>query len=196
MPNHHNEPTIHQPQENGRKFPQAIKTLLQRRTDTMEAYLTNSDEEMTDFTDKNLVEPLFVALAELCLKTDNSIMTIVLPTVALTAFSSRNQRTILGKRFHIDTVLTSHKPGQINLSQNTGINESIVVAKASRRSQTTHKVHQPRPDADRRDRSRRPTQSPFSCDEGTIPDGWGIASYWPSERMEEGDWTPAVWRSP
>ena len=29
-----------------------------------------------------------------------------------------------------------------------------------------------------------------------MPDGWGEVSYWPSERIEKGDWTAAVWRSP
>ena len=180
----------------GAKFPQAIKSQLQRRTDAMEAYLTSSDDEMIDFTDKNSIRPLFVALAELCLKAENGIMAMVLPTVALTAFSGRNERKILAKRFHIRTVLTSHQPGQINLSHNTGINESIIVAK---------RHDGPKPPTRFISLDRMPTDETevadlhkalSSCDEGEITDGWGIASYWPSERVKEGDWTPAVWRSP
>ena len=71
----------------GEKFPQAIKSHLQRRTDAMEAYLTGNDEEMIDFTDKNSIGPLFVALADLCLKADAGVMAMLKPTVALTAFS-------------------------------------------------------------------------------------------------------------
>ncbi len=26
--------------------------------------------------------------------------------------------------------------------------------------------------------------------------GWGEVTYWPAERIESGDWTPAIWRSP
>ena len=29
-----------------------------------------------------------------------------------------------------------------------------------------------------------------------MEDGWGVISHWPAERIESGDWTPAIWRSP
>ncbi len=34
------------------------------------------------------------------------------------------------------------------------------------------------------------------CAEGEMANGWGEVSYWPAERIEAGDWTPAIWRSP
>ena len=179
----------------GEKFPQAIKTQLQRRTDAMEACLTNSDDEMIDFTDKNALEALFTALADKCVQDPSGILTMINPTVALCAPSALKKRRILARRFHIHTVITSHLPGQINLSQNTGINESIVVA---RRQQG------PRPPTRFISLDRMPTDesevvdlhiSLSACHEGEITDGWGAVSYWPAERMEEGDWTPAVWRS-
>ena len=34
------------------------------------------------------------------------------------------------------------------------------------------------------------------CTEGPIPNGWGEVSWWPAERIQAGDWTPAIWRSP
>ena len=127
---------------------------------------------------------------------ENGIMAMVLPTVALTAFSGRNERKILAKRFHIHTVITSHQPGQINLSQNTGINESIIVALRN---------EGPKPPTRFISLDRIPSEESevedlhkalSSCHEGAITDGWGTVSYWPAERMAEGDWTPAVWRSP
>ena len=36
----------------------------------------------------------------------------------------------------------------------------------------------------------------LQCQKGLLDDGWGEVSYWPLERMAEGDWTPAIWRSP
>ena len=180
----------------GEKFPQAIKTQLQRRTDAMEGYLTNSDDEMIDFTDKNALEALFTALADQCVQGPSGILTMINPTVALCAPSALKKRRILARRFHIHTVITSHHPGQINLSQNTGINESIIVA---RRQQG------PRPPTRFISLDRMPTDESevaalhinlSACHDGEITDGWGAVSYWPAERMEEGDWTPAVWRSP
>ena len=34
------------------------------------------------------------------------------------------------------------------------------------------------------------------CQDGPLADGWGEVSHWSAERMEAGDWTPALWRSP
>ena len=31
---------------------------------------------------------------------------------------------------------------------------------------------------------------------GEIANGWGEVSYWPAERIAQGDWTAAIWRSP
>ena len=36
----------------------------------------------------------------------------------------------------------------------------------------------------------------LDCEEGHIANGWGDVSFWPAERIEAGDWTPAIWRSP
>ena len=94
----------------GEKFPQAIKTQLQRRTDAMEACLTNSDDEMIDFTDKNALEALFTALADKCVQDPSGILTMINPTVALCAPSALKKRRILARRFHIHTVITSHLP--------------------------------------------------------------------------------------
>ena len=180
----------------GEKFPQAIKTSLQRRVDVMEAYLTNTDTEMTDFTDKNALEPLFTALAEKSTPDVNGILTMVNPTIALCASSSVHKRRILAQRYHIHTVLTSHRPGQVNLSQNTGINESIILAK---------RHNGPKPPTKFINLDRMPTdesevldfhEALSECGEGTVRKGWGTVSYWPAERMALGDWTPAVWRAP
>ena len=36
----------------------------------------------------------------------------------------------------------------------------------------------------------------LECTQGQMSNGWGEVSYWLSNRIEEGDWTPAIWRSP
>ena len=179
----------------GGKFPHTIKKQLQRRTDVMEGYLTNADEEMIDFTDKNALEPLFTALAERCMAGPNGVLTMVNPTVALCAPSAIPKRRILGRRYHIHTVLTSHQPGQVNLSQNTGINESIIVARRDQEPKPpTRFISLDRMPVDEREVAQL-HRALSSCHEGEIAGGWGAISFWPSKWMEEGDWTPAVWRS-
>ena len=180
----------------GEKFPQAIKTRLQRRVDAMEAYLTNTDAEMTDFTDKNALEPLFTALAEKCMTGVDGILTMINPTIALCASSAVHKRRVLAQRYHIHTVLTSHRPGLVNLSQNTGINESIVIAKRHNGCKPPTRFI----NLDRMPTNESEVEELHaalqSCSDGDIADGWGTVSHWSAERMVEGDWTPAVWRHP
>ena len=118
------------------------------------------------------------------------------PTIALCAPSGLNERRILAQRYHIHTVLTCHQPGQINLSQNTAVNESVIVAK---------RHAGPKPDTRFINLDRFPVddsevddlhQCLTQCVNGPIANGWGEVSHWPAERIAAGDWTPAVWRSP
>ena len=52
---------------------------------------------------------------------------MIKPTIALSATSGLKERQILAQRFHVHTVLTCHQASNINMSQETNINESIVV---------------------------------------------------------------------
>ena len=180
----------------GEKFLKETQQRLRARADAMESTLVNADRALQGFVDKNSIEPLFVALADLCADDDNSIITMINPTIALTATSAQRKREILAQRCHIHTVVTCHDPKQINLSQNTSINESIIIAKRHNGTKPpTRFVNLDRFPADEGDVADL-HESLARCKEGAIPNGWGVAFYWPAERIEAGDWTPAVWRSP
>ena len=137
-----------------------------------------------------------MSLAEKCLAQDTGILSMVNPTIMFSSTSGRRERRILAKRFYIHTVITCHQPGQINLSQNTNINESIVVAQRHQGpkppTRFIHLDRLPMDEGDVEDFHRCLLQ----CSEGAIPNGWGEVSQWPAELMEAGNWTPAVWRSP
>ena len=180
----------------GEKFPSETKQALRKRVDALEQMLVNNDQDMDDFVDKNSIRPLFVALADKCLPDADGILTMINPTIALCAPSGLNERRILAQRYHIHTVLTCHQPGQINLSQNTAVNESVIVAK---------RHAGPKPDTRFINLDRFPVddsevddlhQCLTQCVNGPIANGWGEVSYWPAERIAAGDWTPAIWRSP
>ena len=49
------------------------------------------------------------------------------PTIALSNPSGLGERLVLARRYHVHTILTCHDPKQPNMSQNTGINESVIV---------------------------------------------------------------------
>ena len=162
----------------------------------MEQMLVRNDPELARFVDKNALEPLFTALADKCANPQTGILTMINPTVALCAPSALHKRRILAQRWHIHTVLTLHQPGNVNLSQGTGINESIVIAR---------RHDGPKPPTRFVNLDRIPVDESevddwhrclTDCSNGIIANGWGAVSWWPADRIEAGDWTPAVWRAP
>ena len=181
----------------GEKFPKETQQRIRSRTDAMEQILVRADHHLMEFSDKNSIRPLFVALADHIQKRPDGVVSMINPTIALSSTSGLKERQILAQRFHVHTVLTCHQPGNINMSQNTNINESIVVM---RRCQDD-----PRPSTRFINLDRFPVDDTevanlheclALCEKGSIPNGWGEVSEWPAERIEAGDWTPAIWRSP
>ena len=181
----------------GEKFPKSTQQALRKRVDDLEGMLTRNDPSLADFVDKNSLAPLFDALADKCLTSSSSgILTLVHPTIAMTAPAAQNERRILAQRYHIHTVLTCHQPGQPNLSENTNINESIIVAvRQDGAKSPTRFVNLDRMPVNNAEVDEL-HQYLAECDKGIIANGWGEVSEWPAERIAAGDWTPAVWRSP
>ena len=180
----------------GEKFPTNVQKALRQRVDAMEQILVRSDEDMRDFVDKNSIGPLFVALADRCMDPENGVVAMIHPTIALTNTSAQEERRVLARRYHIRTVLTCHHPSDFNLVQGSNINESIIVA-------TRH--NGPKPSTKFINLDRLPVDDYdvadlhrclLECQHGQIDNGWGEVSYWPAQRIAEGDWTPAIWRSP
>ena len=179
----------------GEKFPQETQKALRNRADSLEDVLIKSDGMMNEFVDKNAIAPLFVALADRCLQESSGVLTLVHPTIALTNTSGQQERTILAQRYHIHTILTCHQPGQTNLSQNTNINESIIVLSrhdvAKRPTRFINLDRMPMDETEVDDLH----SALLACTQGQINNGWGEVFYWPAERIEAGDWTAAIWRS-
>ena len=178
----------------GEKFSRTVQHELRKRADGLENGLVAADPEMEGFMDKNSIRPLFVALADHCLDDVKGVLSMINPTIALSSTSGINERRLLAKRFHIHTVVTCHLPGQINMSQNTNINESIVVARRHEGARPdTRFVH-----LDRFPMTEKEALELCSKlrNGQQLDEGWGEVSYWPADRMIEGDWSPAIWRDP
>ena len=180
----------------GEKFTKETQRALRNRADSLEQTLIRSDAEMQDFVDKNSIAPLFVALADKCVRQTDGVLTLIHPTIALSNPSGLEERRILAQRYHIHTILTSHQSGNINLSQNTAINESVIVAARHEGAKPPTRIINldrfPVDDVEAADLHTYIAQ----CETGAIPNGWGEVSYWPAERIAAGDWTAAIWRSP
>lgn len=180
----------------GEKFPKEVQQRMRKRVDSHDRTLVAADPDMEDFGDKNSIAPLFVALADKCLDPADGLLAMINPTIALTNASGRQEREVLAKRFHIHTLLTCHQPGQINLSQNTSINESMIVAKRHEGARSpTRIVSLDRFPLDEGEADALHRHL-ADCATGMLPDGWGEVSEWPAERIEAGDWSAAAFRSP
>ena len=181
----------------GEKFHNHLKVKLQRRVDGLEQTLLEHDPELKKFANKNALAPLFVALAEKCNHPQNGIQTLFHPTIAFTNPSGKRERIILAQRFHIHTLLTVHNSRDPNLSQDVGINESILFLQ---RNSNVSKPPTRIINLDRFPNNEEQLHSLFSSldqtKEGELPNDWGEISFWPSERIERGDWTAAIWRNP
>ena len=179
----------------GEKFPKETQNKLRARADSMEQKLTQADLGLMEFVDKNSVAPLFVGLADHCVPQNKGVLAMVHPTIALTNPSGLQERLALAQRFHIHTIVTCHQPRQINLSQHTTINESIVVMRrhdgAKPPTRFINLDRLPTNDGEALDFH----QCLLDCEEGLMADGWGEVSYWPAKLIETGDWSPAIWRS-
>ncbi len=111
----------------GQKFGANVKQKLKSKINTLESYLKKSDSSLSDFLDKKSLGPRFAALADLCIDGNDGVFATILPTTALANTSGLRERLELARRFHIHTIVTCHNPHDYNLSQDTSINESVVI---------------------------------------------------------------------
>ncbi len=180
----------------GEKYPREAQKKMRKKADSLDAVLVKHDPEIRGFVDKNSIRPLFMVLADRCLDGINGVLAMINPTIAMAATSGVNERKILAQRFHIHTIITSHVPNQINLSQNTSINESIFIAQRFQGTKPPTRIIS----LDRFPLSENEVadfhQCLSHCTTGLIPNGWGEVSEWTAEHIEDGDWSAAVWRSP
>ena len=179
----------------GEKFPQETQQSLRKRVDDLERLLTRNDKDMEDFVDKNALGTLFVALADRCLEASTGILIMIHPTIALTNPSGQYERKVLAQRYHIHTVLTGRWPREFTLSQNVEIDECMVIAVRHVGSRPSTRFIQLDRMPHDEDEVSELHQALIACRDGQLADGWGEVSHWPTERIEAGDWTPAIWRS-
>ena len=81
--------------------------------------LVRSDHGMNDFVDKNAIRPLFVGLADKCVSDKTGMVTMIMPTIGLTAPSGIRERLVLAERFHVHTIITCPPTGTGSTSVRT-----------------------------------------------------------------------------
>ena len=72
---------------------------------------------------------VFLVLAEHLAHSRRGSLASVIPTVSCTAPSGAGARRLLARRFHIETIVSSHDPERIFMSENTKIGEVLIVGR-------------------------------------------------------------------
>ena len=180
----------------GEKFEKVVQNELRRKTDIFQENLVAYDSELKGFASRKTVQPLFVALADRLLDNGNEILTMINPIVFLVASSALYMRRILAQHYHIYMIVNSHQPGERHMAHKEGEEHSLLVL---RRYPKTNKPPTKFVNLDKMPSSEEEVKDLHDAILGssmdTLPRGWGGVVEWPSEYMEQGDWTLGVWRS-
>ena len=111
----------------GGEFPVPIQHRLRARVDEMQGLAMSGNPVWAGAGSTTNLATAFTMLADYILSQDWGTLAMIRPTISATAPSGLAERRALAEVFHVDTILTSHEPKRGNLSQDTGINESIFV---------------------------------------------------------------------
>jgi len=160
----------------------------------------------------------FLALADKIAKSDTGAIAVVLPLVGATNYATREMRVYLAKKYHIDTIVTSHDPTRIYFSENTSIGEMLLICRRKapkmREGETAREKWDVPPQLERRGGLGvgPPTTIVNLYENPATPaDALGVArdiaedrtenikgtvQRWPRERIAQGDWGGVQFLSP
>ncbi len=168
------------------------KSAMQDREKEIRDRLLASDEAAGQLIDLNSIRTFFTPLIDCVLDPDDGVLAKILPMTACTAASGRQERQFLASRFWIKYVVMCHDPKNINLSQETNINECLLIGtrRGVGKGTPTTFVNLARYPLNTEDAQVIAT----AIREGNF-EAIGRATTWPSERVESGDWSPVQWYS-
>ena len=171
-----------------RQYDSRARRSVQRREAEIADLLRGRDSNAFKAIDHGNPRTFFSPLADALLKRSDGVLAEVRPTTSLTGISGLYERRFLADRFQIETIVTSHDPHRLNFSENSTMQESLLVARRPGPEwRPTRFVSISRMPRDAReavllsDRINR-------CE----PLGdWGSEHAWPWSRVHVGDWSAA-----
>ena len=173
-----------------RNVDEDTKRAMQRREKALRDRVLASDRAGGQLIDINSISTFFTPLIDCVVDRDDGVLAKILPMTACTAASGREERQFLASRFRIRYVVMCHDPKNINLSQETNINECLLIGtrRGAGEEESTTFVNL----------SRYPLNTDdaraiaAALRDGNF-DAIGRATEWPAERVEVGDWSPVQW---
>ena len=139
----------------------------------------------------------FLFLADFLIKRESATIAVILPLVGATNYSTAEMRKMLGQRYHVDTIVTSHDPDRIYFSENTSIGEMLVVF---RRWPDTNKRKPPTRVVNLARNPSTPADAlavAWAVEEGTVEEmAYGTVQEWTESRIRDGNWGAVQFLSP
>ena len=166
------------------------KHAMQQREVDIRNRLLASDETAGRLIDTKSISTFFTPLIDCVLDRDDGVLAKILPMTACTTVSGRKERQFLASRFWIKYIVMCHDPKNINLSQETDINECLLIGTrrgAGERKPTTfvNLSRYPLNTDDARAIAAALRYGNF--------DAIGRKTEWPADQVEAGDWSPVQW---
>ncbi len=180
----------------GSQFSAPQKKAMQQHELSLRDALLHSDPVAGETIDANSIQTYFTPIVERMATGSTGTLAMVLPTTLFTASSAALQRCFIADRFHLEIVVTSHDPKNINFSENTGIHECLIVARRrDKKSANAPANDPPTRFVSLRKMPSTPAEALAAADAIASGDAseWGNVTMWPSERVRDGDWTPVQW---
>lgn len=110
-----------------KKYSKEEQVAIRDREKKITSRLSEVDIQAGSAIDYNAVASFFGPIADLVLNKKIGRLGLVSPTTSWIGASGREQRRLLTQRFDVKCVITNHNPNRPNFSENTDINESLVV---------------------------------------------------------------------
>ena len=134
----------------------------------------------------------FCVLAEDMLNAGNGTLAVVLPGTVPTGPSGLGLRQFLADRFYVDSIISSHDPERINMSDNTNIGEVLIVG----RRWTSAKPKPPTRVVNLIENPATALNALSTATQIEQGDGRFVIQYVDAERIESGDWQAVNFLAP
>ena len=174
------------------KFHDAVKKQMQRRQVAIRDDLAKLNPARGKAINHRSVRTFFTPLADMLIDSNKGTLAQVLPATACIGAAGLNERLFLAKRFHIERIVTSHDPTQVNFSENTDIHECLLVCRRHAEEKPSTQFVAIRRMPKNADEAVAVAEAIASREFGE----WASACEWPRESVKKGNWSPVQWMDP
>ncbi len=182
------------------RFNDATKKAMDERLKQIHQHVIDYEPDTDKVIGKRSIGPYFNPVAHRLINKNKGVLAKVIPSTACTSENGRDERRYLAKHFHIEMVVTSHDPKNINFSENTNIHECLLVARRFTGSRPPTRfiqlIKNPQ-DSDSTHANRlTATDKLIEAIQSGQPSHLFNEIKWQADKVQDGNWSPVQWHEP